>query len=844
METHLLINYPATEEDGHSLQPSDEERIRKQLELEEESVALGIEQYRKRWTEAVRNKTISEMPPGVRILNTILDPMTASIEEFLVPRRGGGNLGRVRGVFKDIPAMELAFITIRTVVDEIVQKQPSSEVAMKIGQSILDLIEYRKFKAQNPGFLYAIERNLETNNPSHRRTVLMLQKRKAGIEDEPWSKETKFHIGWKLLCLLIESTGVVELTKEGPQRYRWIKPTALVEKYFREANAKCEVLHPVCLPMVVPPLPWEGVHGGGFLNNHKTNRYKLIKTTNGKALKAQGKMPLVYRALNALQETPWRINKRVYEVIREIWSTTNGMGVLPPPDGDELPPKPWADDEEHKRMQQTSPEVVEKWKREANEVYARNSEARTKRFTLSFQLLMAERFLNEPEIFFCWFLDWRGRMYPLQRHLSPYSDDAGRALLEFADGKPLGERGTYWLAVHGANSYGYDKVPFAERIEWVHEHEREILDSASNPIDGCRFWMDADKPFQFLAFCFEWAGVKREGACFISHVPVRMDGTCNGLQHFSALLRDREGAKATNLAPAERPSDIYGKVAKVVAELVEQDLANRSVFKAEKSEDGSLEQSLRFCDMAAVWHGKIDRRLCKENVMTTPYGVTKNGLRDQLLEQLKERGEDFLATDDNWNVCLYLAERVHEAIDRVVVAAQAGEQWFREVAKVMNEANKPLCWTAPSGFKVWHECREQESKVIATVLGKDRIRHTLKKDSERLNKRKQVSGISPNFIHSLDASHLVLTVNKCLDAGILSFAMVHDSYGTHAADIERMAGILREAFVEMYSAPILENFRNEVASQLPGKLAGKIPPLPPRGDFDVQEVRESLYFFS
>jgi DNA-directed RNA polymerase len=822
----------------------EDEKIKKQLELEEESIEWGIEQYRTRWSEAIRSGSISEMPPGMRILNASLEPMTAAVAEFIVPRRGGGHLGHVRSLVKSIPAVELSFLTIRTVVDEIVLKQPSQEVAVKIGQNVLDLIEYKKFKTHNPGYLYAIERNFHTHHPGHRRTVLMLQKRKAGIQDEPWSQETKFHIGWKLLDLLIGSTGIVERVIEWPHRYGWLKPTAHIERYFREANAQCEVLHPACLPMVVPPIPWEGVYGGGYLSNHRTNRHKLIRTTNSKVVAAQEEMTLVYRAVNALQETPWRINRRIYEVVREMWDTSSGMGVLPDPDGDDLPAKPWTSDEEYRRLKLTSPDIVQNWKREAHKVHTRNAEARSRRFTLKMQLLLAEKFLSEPEIFFCWFLDFRGRMYPLQTHLNPYSDETGRALLEFAEGKPVGERGIYWLAVHGANCYGMDKVPFDDRVRWIYENEPAVLDSAENPLDGRRFWTDAGKPFQFLAFCYDWAGLKRDGVNFISHLPVRLDGTCNGLQHFSALLRDTEGARATNLTPSAQPSDIYGKVADVVSELVEKDLQNHAVFTVAKNEEDNQEPDVRISDMARGWCGKIDRKLCKHSVMTTPYGVTIQGLRNQILEELREGNEDFLSTEDHWNLSIYLAEKVHEAIGRVVVAAQEGKHWLQGVAKIVNETGGPICWTAPSGFKVQQECLEQRDRIIETVQGKKRVRITLKEDTNQLNKIKQFNGISPNFIHSLDASHLVLTINKCLDAGICDFAMVHDSYGTHAADIARMASILREAFIDMYSTAVLERFRNEIISQLPSNLASKVPPLPAMGDFNVGKVKESLYFFS
>src|SRR5689334_1249230 len=88
---------------------------------------------------------------------------------------------------------------------------------------------------------------------------------------------------------------------------------------------------------------------------------------------------------------------------------------------------------------------------------------------------------------------------------------------------------------------------------------------------GSNFWRGADDPWQFLAFCFEWADyldAENEGRPFISHLPVAVDGTCNGLQHFSAMLRDPVGGEAVNLTPSDRPQDIYQRVADRTIELL------------------------------------------------------------------------------------------------------------------------------------------------------------------------------------------------------------------------------------------------------------------------------------
>lgn len=55
--------------------------------------------------------------------------------------------------------------------------------------------------------------------------------------------------------------------------------------------------------------------------------------------------------------------------------------------------------------------------------------------------------------------------------------------------------------------------------------------------------MEKDDPWQFLAACIEFTNALRSGdpENYISHLPIHQDGTCNGLQHYSALGRDTLG---------------------------------------------------------------------------------------------------------------------------------------------------------------------------------------------------------------------------------------------------------------------------------------------------------------
>jgi DNA-directed RNA polymerase len=74
--------------------------------------------------------------------------------------------------------------------------------------------------------------------------------------------------------------------------------------------------------------------------------------------------------------------------------------------------------------------------------------------------------------------------------------------------------------------------------------------------------------------------------------------------------------------------------------------------------------------------------------------------------------------------------------------------------------------------------------------------------------RKQYTSFPANFIHSLDATHMIMSAIACKEHG-LSFAAVHDSYWTHACDVDTMNEVLREQFIKLHQQPLMENLRNE-----------------------------------
>jgi DNA-directed RNA polymerase len=104
-----------------------------------------------------------------------------------------------------------------------------------------------------------------------------------------------------------------------------------------------------------------------------------------------------------------------------------------------------------------------------------------------------------------------------------------------------------------------------------------------------------------------------------------------------------------------------------------------------------------------------------------------------------------------------------------------------------------------------------------------------------------VDGIVAHLVHSFDAAHMILTVYRLYAEGIRHFAMVHDSFGVHACDIDLLNRALREEFVRIYSEPVLMNCFKE---QWQAHRDVALPAMPPPGNLDIRQVLSSPYFFA
>ncbi|XP_049732012.1 DNA-directed RNA polymerase, mitochondrial isoform X1 [Elephas maximus indicus] len=590
------------------------------------------------------------------------------------------------------------------------------------------------------------------------------------------------------------------------------------------------------VPMLCPPLPWTSPHSGAFL----LSPAKLMRAVEGTMLHQQrlehcppAALHGAFDALTQLGNCAWRVNGRVLDLVLELFHAhgCTRLGVPPPASDAPCPPA-------RRPPPGTPPARLAELRREAARCLKAARELRSLRADALYRLSLAQHLRHHGAFWLPHNMDFRGRTYPCPPHLSHLGSDLARALLEFAQGCPLGPHGLDWLKLHLVNLTGLKKRESLQaRLAFADQVLDEVLDSADRPMTGRKWWMEADEPWQTLACCMELARALRspDPTSFVSHFPVHQDGSCNGLQHYAALGRDSVGAASVNLTPSDLPQDVYSGVA-----------AQVEVFRRQDAERGVR--------VAQVLEGFVSRKVVKQTVMTVVYGVTRYGGRLQIEKRLREL-PDF-PQEFVWEASHYLVRQVFNSLQEMFSATRAIQHWLTESARLISHTGSAVEWVTPLGIPIIQPYHRISKFLIKGGIQSMTFNHS-SDSSQRPNTLKQKNGFPPNFIHSLDSSHMMLTALHCYRKG-LTFVSVHDCFWTHAADVPVMNQVCREQFVRLHSQPILRDLsrflvkrfcsaprsQNLSKNAQTRKLFETLLALPETGDFDLEQVKQSTYFFS
>lgn len=781
---------------------------------------------------------------GSPLLKRAIEP-TAELIKAKIAESSKGKAGNRSISFKLLTQLKpevVAYHTAKVIIDRIMFTNLVQDTAIRIGAALEDELRYTSFDAQHPYLFKKILNETTTDGRRRRQTVIAAYNRYCESWVS-WSKSDKVHVGMALITMFIQATDFVmeHRVVKGKKTDICIRPTQKVCDFIENNKDVASMLNPVHLPMVVPPRDWTSPTSGGYLT-HQTPKMPLIKVR----FSAQGKnyfedlnsmkddMEPVYRAVNTMQRTPWRINPFVLNTFEQMYEAGHAIASLPCREDIPPTPSPLSKNQKTSELTEQEAEKFKVWKRAEKQRHSTNITQRSKRLMTAKIASIAKRYAQFGAIYFPHTMDFRGRLYPAPMYLNPQGNSLSKGLLEFADGKALGSNDAAWeLAVHGANCFGLDKVSMDERIDWVEANTDRILQVASDPMADLWWAKEADSPWCFLAFAKEWEGFQTYGCDHVSHIPIAKDGSCSGLQHFSASLRDPVGAVATNLLPSDNPQDIYQLVLDSTLEKVRNDL---------NGPKGVLAQ-------ACLDYG-LTRGATKRCTMTRVYGSTLYASREFIHDyftqsdvQRKQEDTSYISplNGEEFQASLYLAKHVWDSINETVIAAKEGMDWLQKCARILACEDLPTIWTTLDGLPVLQCYPNTRRNRIKTKLGDKLVYVSLREELQQIDKRKQGNSISPNWVHANDGCHLRMTVNLAAANGVSSFAMIHDSFGTHAADTPMLSACLREAFIELYlDNDPLQMFREQaqVLTDTP------LPPPPVKGDLDINLVRNSEFFFA
>ena len=177
--------------------------------------------------------------------------------------------------------------------------------------------------------------------------------------------------------------------------------------------------------------------------------------------------------------------------------------------------------------------------------------------------------------------------------------------------------------------------------------------------------------------------------------------------------------------------------------------------------------------------------------MTTVYGVNFIGAKNQIQRQLKDRGD--IPAEHLYACSLYLGRLVLDSIGDLFKGASGIQTWLNRCARLIAKSIPPqrieaalqqqkprknakkgvsatlsripkeqmtsVIWTTPLGLPVVQPYRRPKKKQVATAL--QTVFIVDPSIPAEVDARAQATAFPPNFIHSLDATHMMMTALAC-----------------------------------------------------------------------------------
>lgn len=806
--------------------------IARQIELESKSVDFGVANYRRLVADATRRGKAAQLKPVERLIVSWMPAFTDKIRELQRSYRAGDKLkGGVHWgpLLVAIRADKAAFITLDKVLSVLLESEgPVKYTSMcsSVGSAIMAQINLTNTLVAMKQAAKELDRNearrarVQLDNLLDRSDAIVQINRQAR-KKHPLNFDTiasRNSIGDRLVNTLCYQVGVlphdedesdpdqilafkIEKIREMKKVVRYISIRERTVEIIDSGHKRRQFLRPMYLPMLVPPYRRDRGKPGGYI----TIRTPFVtrSTKEQQEAYASANLSMEYDALVAIGKTPFRLNTRVHDVVKLFTEQGGGSAEVPPAYDEPKPERP--------QLADTDETIDADWRRLAAQWHDTRVANRAARERHGKMMLVADMFRNEERFYFPHHNCFRGRVYPIPQYLNRTGPDICRGMLLFANSV---SPDAHWVAVHAANCAGYDKVSFNDRAAWARDWcaDHSVgrwIGNAGSILDHMDEWAspDIDSPWQFLA-----ALMAMHDDTMASHLPVQLDGSCNGLQHYAALTRDEQLAELVNLTDRDKPSGIYHIVANEVKRRL---VADENHY-------------------AKMLLPMIDKTIVKQPTMTKWYGVTFAGARDQIKKQLEAKvviGEHLFPASQ------FLTGHVLGAIGTLCGRAEAAMRWFCDSAKKMARENVAYSIVAPTGLPMIQPYRQWHQKSLLVMEGIMKI--VVEDKPCPVAKGQQERGAAPNTIHMFDMSHMKMVALEDEKLGI-DHAFTHDGFSCHSGNVTTFKPNVHQQFVQLHTTDWLDVIYRQWTERHPNI---KFDPPPERGRFDIREVLGATYAF-
>ena len=647
--------------------------------------------------------------------------------------------------------------------------------------------------------------------------ALMRRLTSKGLEKaahyKPFSKVERIALGTMLLEVVAIGTGLIEIAHgaNGAGRRAWM--VKYTKKYWdflghwREARQLWRVSS---MPMVVPPLDWTGLAGGGY----RTILREVVNIPAGEwGRRFDQAKPCVLGSLNYLQQQKLHLDHLQVRAVEWAWEQGHQIGEMPSRNVMAEPNK--------KEIILSGGEASEYWERfyRWRADVGRNG-ARSKVINT---LVGYQRIKDFPEVYYAWRMDRRGRFYPMAGGLNYQEADHYRSMVEFKEQSPI--KGNEDIFAWCLGEVLRHEKNFPARLRFLQANSELLGRIGTDPQGTMEHWTCQKDPWQFLKLCRDWAGYLQDPG-YTTGTVFKCDQTASGFGHLACLTRDGLLAAAACVV-GDRPCDIYMVVATVARERMKEAL--------------ETETDPKQLVILQWWLGEdLPRKLFKLMVMPYLYGRRYIGLLQTIRTWLYESSPG-LTNEEGvryQDLASLLAHYVHGAVREVVPTLQKLTNWLRYLGREQAAADQEPRWRTPNGMMVCCGERESVKKDMILDLAGRKVRIQTEEPDER-RPWKVKSSVGADFVHSYEAAFLQRFVSHW-SGWEYPIITVHDCYGTTLEHWKLMRAELQDQWLRFYSEDHLASLHRR--AQL---VCGKEMEKPPCEEtLDVKRIGENQYLFT